>query len=1029
MKVTLFFGPAASGKTQRLLGELEKVHREDPFSYLFVGPSGDHVRHFRESFLSRVGTIPSSSFQAMDQFAVSVFTTLKPGSYHIEDYIVRLEIGNILEKMGKSELVDSSLFVDYVLEMIHDVKEQNGFKEIFAQEDEIVSTLEDIYGALEERFSSNLIFDTFDAYTRLEELAGDIKAGEFGRYLFVDGFHDFSPAMEKFFECVFPSFEEIYMSVPADPARVELYSQTNSIGKFIDRFREKRPDTQLSKIYLEQSHYPEPLGHFMSNLFCERKTIGSCPAVQTTLFPDVFSEIERVARRVKELLVTGYEPGEIALVASDFQIYDRLLRQKLEEYGVPYRSEGDEPLLSALSIKKLILPLETAVLGFPPDKLIAMGDYGYGGEMDAKFFESVAAMSRIIYDRSQLRLTLASRRKAWLERLEKYVEFTLKRRTTVLALAEDELESAPAAELAETARRVEEDLIPAVEKIFKNLECFKSMRKRPVRAYREMFLEWESILSLVDSYTEFEGRDGQSGELQALEKFLGWVLPELERILLFMKREEIAPPEYYSYLMLLLRKENYALSRSKANRVEIQSLLKSRFSKKRVKFFLGFVDGAYPFVKLNPLYSFTQYSETRPRDLLLTKEKQQRLNLYLAISAAQEAIEFTLPESTLNGDPILPSPYLKDIMESSGNTLQRRGLVGGRREGLIPELKDAMSELELKIAAARYFPSSSWEELKERFELDELEPLLSDFKRDFRWVVEARERLRDFVGNTFSYSRFKAYSDCPFQFFLSYVISLDQRPDYIFQLSPLEEGNVYHAVLKDYFSGKLGDWENSLKENLTKHILHESEIVFKFEYARLREILEEYVTSRESKRPRYMDGDYFPFAFEQGFGIANTPPVKLLEDVFLRGKIDRLDLDEESGSVYLCDYKRGNSGEKKQLLLYSLAADKLFAEKGYSVAGGVFKTLTGKTVNSSAFKVERSPEGKQLWKSASGKNDESEQSEDGLRKWVKTLTDELYAGQFTPVYFSDPKPCFNCRFNKLKRVATWRDGKEDSYEE
>ncbi len=38
--------------------------------------------------------------------------------------------------------------------------------------------------------------------------------------------------------------------------------------------------------------------------------------------------------------------------------------------------------------------------------------------------------------------------------------------------------------------------------------------------------------------------------------------------------------------------------------------------------------------------------------------------------------------------------------------------------------------------------------------------------------------------------------------------------------------------------------------------------------------------------------------------------------------------------MYLIDYKRGDSGDEKQLLLYSIVADKLFKEKGYYVAGG-----------------------------------------------------------------------------------------------
>ncbi len=1027
MKLSLFFGPTASGKTETILSQLEKVHRADPFSYYFVGPSGDHVRYFRENFVSRVGTINSSRFLAMDQFAVNIFRLLNPGSYHISDYIIRLEIGNVLEKMGKRELIDSTMFIDYILEMIHDVKEQGGFTEIFASDDEVVSTLIDIYRTLQERFAQNTIFDTFDAYTGIEERADEIHKGEFGRYLFIDGFHDFSPAISKFFGSVFPSFEEIFITIPDDPDREELYSEVASIRRFIEDFEKRTPDIEVSRIFLKEKHYPVKLEHFMSNLFCENKKAGLCPAVEVTAFPDLFSEVEWTARLVKKYLVDGYEPGEISLIASDFQIYDRLLSQKLREYGVPWRSEGDEPLLSSLAVKKLILPLEAAVLGFPPDKIIAMGDSGYGGEIDARFLEMAATMSRIIYDRAHVRLKLEERRASWVERLEKFIEFTSRRRDAVLSLAEDDLESTPALEMDETIRRVRENLLSAIGRIFDKLRPFESMRMRPVGEYSQMFAGWERDLAIIDSYRKLDRNDGE-GELRALKEFFDRVLPELERILLFMNRPRIAPAEYYSYLMLMLRKESYPASRSIANRVEIQSLLKSRFSKRKVKIFLGFVDGAYPYVKLNPLYSFTQYSESRPKDLLLTREKQQRLNLYLSITTAGDAIHFTFPESTVEGEPILPSPYLKDILDSSGATVQKRGLIAGKRQGLIPDLKDAMSRPELDVAASKYFDGPFWPGLRERFDLQRLEASLIDFNREFSWEVRDLEKLRKHLGETFSFSRLKSYDDCPFLFFLSYVAGLDQKTDHIFELTPLDEGNVYHAVLRDYFSGRDEEWEGSLAENLTKYLLHDSNVVFKFEFARLREILQEYITIRESKRPRLMSGEYYPFDFEKGFGLNGTARVEVIPGVYLRGKIDRVDLDETSDSIYIIDYKRGNSGDKEQLILYSLAADTLFADSGYTVAGGVFKTLTGNTVNRAAFKVE-TINGERVWRFVGGRGEGCDWSESDALAWVRGITEGLYAGKFTPICLSQSGKCFNCRFKKMKRVATWRDGKEFADEE
>jgi ATP-dependent helicase/nuclease subunit B len=140
--------------------------------------------------------------------------------------------------MGKRELIDSTMFIDYILEMIHDVKEQGGFTEIFASDDEVVSTLIDIYRTLQERFAQNNIFDTFAASTGIEERADEIHKVEFGSYLFIDGFHDFARLFRNSSGSVFPSFEEIFNNYPDDPDREELYSECRLYQEIYRGFRE-----------------------------------------------------------------------------------------------------------------------------------------------------------------------------------------------------------------------------------------------------------------------------------------------------------------------------------------------------------------------------------------------------------------------------------------------------------------------------------------------------------------------------------------------------------------------------------------------------------------------------------------------------------------------------------------------------------------------------------------------------------------------------------------------------------------------
>ncbi len=107
-------------------------------------------------------------------------------------------------------------------------------------------------------------------------------------------------------------------------------------------------------------------------------------------------------------------------------------------------------------------------------------------------------------------------------------------------------------------------------------------------------------------------------------------------------------------------------------------------------------------------------------------------------------------------------------------------------------------------------------------------------------------------------------------------------------------------------------WELSSENTISRHLMHDSKVVFRFEFERLEEILRDYITERESKKPNFMQGDFVPFAFEKA-RIGDTKPVELQSDFSLRGKIDRLDLDESSRAMYLHRFTKSDSCDEKQL--------------------------------------------------------------------------------------------------------------------
>ncbi|OAA30405.1 hypothetical protein AT15_10200 [Kosmotoga arenicorallina S304] len=1032
MELVYIIGPSASGKTKEVKNIVKELHSEDPFSYLFIGPTGTYTKNIREELLEELGTLVSSRFLPIDHFAVEVMKRFRPDMLHIDNHVARLFVSEILEELGRKELSGSPIFIEYIVDMIHDVKENGGFGELFSQDDELLPFLRAIYEKYAERMGKDL-YDTFDAYLMAPEFIDELSFNEFGKVLVLDGFHDFTPALRTFLSTIALSFNKVYITVNEDEKRKDLFSETKSIFLFAEELLRKGQDLSgdfisESRQYLEHSHFPEKLSSFHKNFFSNLKTDRRNEGVKVVSAADVFSEVEFIAKEVKSLLEKGYEPGEISIVAEDFNEYEKLLSKKFEEYKVPFRSEGDTPLQDSYAIKLLLLPLETAVSGYRPEKLMAMIDFGYGGQfLDTRLFESVMVNSYLYYDFK--RESYTRRFERWLSRLKSYKEYLLKKITSIEKFTDEEFQEGQKEPYQKIVDKIDTEIIPAVKKVFQVLEPLKSARKRDCRLFGGYFKAWREMLKLEESYE----KAGNQKELRALDTFFNRVLPDLEKLLAYIGKRRLSPSEYHKYLSIRLRNESFKEWVNFSDRVEIQPLLSARFAKKAVKFFAGFRDGSYPSVKLNPLYSFSQYSENRPKDLLLTREKQQRLNFYLAVSRAEDLLYFTYPESTVEGEPILPSPYLKEVLLSAHVSSYSYGRSSGRKEGVIPTLDKAMSLEELKIAVARYFRTPLWMEVKSKaeklslaFDFESFFQDLSLFHRHFDWQIKDTSLIEKRISRVFSYSRLSTYQNCPFKFFLSYLLKLPMGTETLFELSELEEGNVYHAVLSEYFKGKERDLEKLISNQLKVVLDTDREIIFKFELQRLKEVLEKYLYEKEAKRPQKMKRDYIPAFFEISFGEKKNP-IEIVEGIFLKGKIDRIDVDEESRTMYIIDYKRGEgSGEKDQLILYSIAAEKLFENEGYNVEGGTFRPLLGTKASKDSFVILNEEDGadEKIWKFL-----RNSFNREYIETKVKEITEGIFSGIFKPKILEERSYCFQCDYSKNARICPvllWRKSMEEN---
>lgn len=206
-----------------------------------------------------------------------------------------------------------------------------------------------------------------------------------------------------------------------------------------------------------------------------------------------------------------------------------------------------------------------------------------------------------------------------------------------------------------------------------------------------------------------------------------------------------------------------------------------------------------------------------------------------------------------------------------------------------------------------------------------------------------------------SVSRIERYAACAYAHFLQYGLQISEREEYSFR--PVDLGILLHACMELF--GRLAGKEGYTLKTIPPE--RENELISQC----LSQVMEEYGNQilLSSARNRYMgkriekllrrslwaireelkDSDFEPAGFEISFdsqSFLDSMCLQLSETgrMYLRGKIDRMDLYRDSGQVLvrIVDYKSGNTsfsledfyyGLQLQLILYMKAA--LEIEKGH----------------------------------------------------------------------------------------------------
>lgn len=183
-----------------------------------------------------------------------------------------------------------------------------------------------------------------------------------------------------------------------------------------------------------------------------------------------------------------------------------------------------------------------------------------------------------------------------------------------------------------------------------------------------------------------------------------------------------------------------------------------------------------------------------------------------------------------------------------------------------------------------------------------------------------------------SCSALENYHKCPMQYFLSNTIKLvEERKSGI---EMVDVGNLLHQLAQDFYKQadrlKL-DLIQFCHTKINKYILDDFKLQPYLNSPVHHNLVKEGV--RFLTHLLYLDenSSFVPTFFEYSFDSVFNKTIPLTEDVYLRGKIDRIDF--ANNYVRIIDYKTGNAnaslkelyyGKKLQLFLYAKVAEQIF---------------------------------------------------------------------------------------------------------
>jgi ATP-dependent helicase/nuclease subunit B len=1028
----------------------QKIEANKVCELLHIVPTNRKARNLKKETISKIsnhatsglnietlGTISTKllqqikPFKALSEAAATVF--IKQSAEEIEMRYLSLY---------KEEIPFGTL--DRIKNVISEYKRHGITPDILRKEAEKLDASEklkaldiaEIFEKFREKCFALNAYEIGDVYNQLNQLTlKEFVAGFHRLYpdvnmILFDGFSEFSnPEIEILNKLSSVGNTKLYIRFDYAPKNRLIFSH---LDKCYDAL------TALGFIKIDETNLdnPDKFKNVLSEKLFKAKSstpkIDECKRITKISAHNRENEIELISREIKKLIVeTGVEPHKICVGFNLIQDYSSIVKLVFDKNGLPVNLTDRTPLDNSNPVTAIVNFLE-----------IVENDFYYKNifrALSSRFIETTGIDVSNLY-RISSELKIVEGKENWINTLTDLIynmrytgdeddDKTTKRSAYSKALDDIKL-------ISELLKPFEAKL--TIQEFQQRLNDFIVKCKLPLKLLEVEIDEEKNIRA----FTDFIETTAEIFEL--LRKEIG----DEKKFAIDFFMDQIRTACNWARFNVK-EKSNYG--------VQVTTLDEIRGLKFDYLFIGGLCDGDFP-TRYQPEIFFSGSFKKQ----LQIHQTEERYRFYQSLCGWNKKLYLTFP-ATEGGRDTVVSTFLKEFEElfsiSSKNEsdyddalFSKEGVqifIG--RNGLESLNNIIQSDCEIDL-----------EQISKSLEVENIrntDPFAnSNFTGDLltnestdEILAELTEQLKAFTTKQYSISQLETYAKCPFKFFVERVLGVKTIEEPTEDIEAIEMGRILHTIFYEFYSSLrekgltlVGCSEKDFRtaEKLIFQIaerqlettafkspltFYEREKILGLNGNRIESVLYRFLESE-----RDGDKDFLPKYFEVSFGrlradeadkiLSDSEPIQI-DGVKLRGKIDRIEVDEKLKSFNIVDYKLSGAkpsfddlanGISLQLPVYLYAASELLAKK-------LQQKYSPNEMFIYSLKYAIDDFGKKVVKSKGGKDHEIQSVEQLVQKSIEHVKNYISAISDGKFYLSklddrESKVCRFCEFRTVCRI-------------